>query len=115
MELDFSEVAAFSTGELIEKEVSLHENGQPLVGIVYVKRLPSVDVDRFMREVNHPDVEVAVHAVPRMLAKAIRKADGKAQFTAEKAGTLTNFNSKALMNVVLEVNKRASTEDLGND
>lgn len=114
MEFDFNDLGAFATDELVEKTVSLLDNGEPVEGIVFVKRLPSLEVDRFVRESQQGDVEMAVQAIPRLLAKAIRKSDGKAQFTAEKAGKLTNFNSKALLNAVMEVNKRTTTEDLGN-
>lgn len=114
MEFDFDELGAFATDELVEKTVSLQDKGEPLEGIVYVKRLPSVDIDRFTREASHGEVDVAVQAIPRLLSKAIRKADGKAQFTAEKAGKLTNFNRTALLNAVMDVNKRVSQEELGN-
>lgn len=114
MEFDFNDLGAFATDELVEKTVSLLDNGEPLEGVVFVKRLPSVEIDRFSREASHSDVDIAVNAIPRLLSKAIRKSDGKAQFTAEKAGKLTNFNRTALLNVVMEVNKRAATEDLGN-
>lgn len=115
MDFDFDDLGAFATDELVEKSVSLQDKGEPVTGIVHIKRLPSVDIDRFTREAGHSDVDVAVQAIPRLLAKAVRKPDGKPQFTAEKAGKLTNFNRTALLNAVMEVNKRVTTADLGNE
>lgn len=114
MDLNFSDISVFAGDELVPVTVTLHDKDTPHEGVVYIKRLPSVDIDRFLIEGASADTEVRVNAIPRLLNKAVRKADGKAHFTAEMAGKLTNFNRSALFKAVMEVNKKADAEEAGN-
>jgi len=114
MDLNFSELSIYSSNELVPVVVTLRDGEEPAEGTVYIKRLPSVEVDRFLIENSSPDADIRVNAIPRLLSKAVRKADGKAHFTAEQAGKLTNFNRWALFNAVMAENKKADSEELGN-
>lgn len=114
MDLNFSEIAVFSSDDLVPRTVTMLDGETPVEGIVYVKRMASVDIDRYHHEVRDPDREVRVQAVPRLISKAVRKADGKPHFTVDGAGKLTNPNRIVLLNAVIEVNKAIDQEKLGN-
>ncbi len=114
MDLDFTDISVFASDSLVPVVVTLHDNDEPVEGTVYIKRLPSVEIDRFLVEGASPDTDTRVNAIPRLLNKAVRKADGKAHFTAESAGKLTNFNRSALFKAVMQVNKKSDAEEAGN-
>lgn len=113
-ELNFSTLSVFSTDDLVPKTVTMFDNGEPVEGTVYVKRLPSIEIDRFAQESRDADREVRVNAVPRLLSKAIRRADGGAHLSVDAAGKLTNANRAALLKVATEVNKEQDASELGN-
>jgi len=113
-DLNFSELSVFSTDELVPRTVTMYDGDEPVEGTVYVKRLSSVEIDRFAHESRDSDREIRISAVPRFLAKAIRKADGKPHLTVESAGKLTNRNRKALLVVASEVNRETDASEAGN-
>lgn len=113
-DLNFNDLSIFSTDDLVPATVTMYDNGEPVEGTVYVKRVPSVEIDRFAQEHRDPDREVRIQAIPRFLSKTIRKADGKPHLSVEAAGRLTNANRAALLKVASEVNKEVNADALGN-
>ena len=112
--MDISELSLFASDDLTAKTVTLYDNGDPVEGVVYIRILPSTDIDRFALESKDPSMDIRVQAVPRLLSKAVRKADGKAHFSVDQAGKLTNANRTALLKVVTDVNKVPDEAELGN-
>ena len=112
--MDISELSLFASDDLTAKTVTLYDNGDPVEGVVYIRILPSTDIDRFALESKDPSMDIRVQSVPRLISKAVRKADGKAHFSVEQAGKLTNANRTALLKAVTEVNKVPDEDDLGN-
>lgn len=113
-DLNFNDLGVFSTEELVPKVVTMFDGSEPVQGTVYVRRLSSVEVDRFHQETKDPDVETRIGAIPRFLAKAIRKADGGSHLSVSSARQLTNANRTALLKAATEVNKETPGDDLGN-
>lgn len=113
-DLDFNELSVFSSDDLVPMTVTMFDGNEPVEGTVYVKRLSSVEIDRFAHESRDSDREVRIKATPRFLSKAIRRADGKPHLSADAAGKLTNANRAALLKVASEVNKELDPDTLGN-
>lgn len=111
MTLDLNTLGIFSTNELIPKDITI---GDQTVTI-YIRRLASIDLDRFVEETRDPDREVRVNAIPRVLAKCIRDESGKAHFTAENAAKLKPEPRGQFVKLFLEVNKRVDGGELGNE
>lgn len=110
MSTDLNALGIFTSDELVPKEVTI---GDETV-TVYVRVLPSIDVDRFIEETRDPDINVRVQSLPRVLAKSIRQENGKAHFTAEQAGRLNRKARAEFIRVFQEVNKSPEGNP-GND
>lgn len=109
MSTDLNALGVFASDDLVPKEVTIGEE----TVTVYVRVLPSIDLDRFYEEARDPDMNVRVNSLPRVLAKAIRDENGKALFTAEKAGTMKAKFRREFVRAFQEVN-RVPEADSGN-
>lgn len=109
MSTDLNKLGVFASEELIPKEITIGEEKVT----IHVRVLPSIDLDRFYEEARDPDMNVRVNSLPRVLAKAIRDENGKALFTAEKAGQMKAKFRREFVRVFQEVNK-VTEGDSGN-
>ena len=109
MSIDLKALGAFTTDELIPQTVKFGDKE----ATVYVRLLPSVEIDRFVEESRDPDINIRINAIPRLLSKSIRDEDGKAIFTVDAARMLKPFARKALMKAFDEVNAKRD-DDAGN-
>jgi hypothetical protein len=110
MSTDLNKLGVFASDDLVPKEVTIGEE----TVTVYVRVLPSIDLDRFVEETRDPDMNVRVNSLPRVLAKAIRDEDGKALFTAERAGQMKARFRQEFVRVFNEVNRVPREGDSGN-
>lgn len=109
MSTDLNALGVFAADELVPKELAIGEE----TVTVHVRVLPSIELDRFYEEARDPDMNVRVNSLPRVLAKAIRDENGKALFTAEKAGQMKAKFRREFVRVFQEVN-RVPDADSGN-
>jgi hypothetical protein len=111
-DLDFNTVGIFaSDDDLHAKEVTL--GGEKHV--VYVRKLPAFELRRYHEESTSEDIEVRLQAGFRILAKCIRREDGKAHMTLESAKRLKPAPVREFMRVFVEVNAKPDAEESGND
>jgi len=110
-ELDLNTAGAFaSDDDLHAREVSL--GGEKHV--VYVRRLPAMELRRFYEESQSTELEVRLNAGFRIVSKSIRKESGGPHVTADAAKKLKAGPMRELMRVFLDVNKLPDEEELGN-
>ena len=108
---DLNALGVFTSDELVPKEITI---GDTTI-TVHVRVLPSIDLDRFVEETRDPDINVRVNSLPRVLSKAIRQEDGRAQFTAEQAGKMKAKFRREFVRVFQEVNRMPKEGESGND
>ena len=110
-ELDLTAAGAFaSDDDLHAREVTLGGEKH----MVYVRRLPAMELRRFYEESQSSEIEVRLNAGFRVVAKVIRKENGAPHMTAEAAKKLKAAPMRELMRVFLDVNKLPDEEELGN-
>lgn len=105
---DFDLSKLYSTNELHPKEVTAC--GQTFT--VYVRRIPAVDLRRFVAETQSEDRDERAAAGFQALVKSIRREDGNAFATLEQYKKMDAEAIKALMAVFEEVNRQR--DELGN-
>jgi hypothetical protein len=110
-EFDLSSAGFYSSNELHAKEVKLGDE----TGVVFVRKLPALDLRRWGEEMKDPEMEVRINAGFRILAKSIRREDGKPHMTFEQAQKLKPEAVAELMRVFVDVNKLPPPEEAGND
>lgn len=111
--LDFSDAGFYSDESLTPKRVKVGDHE----GIVYVRKLPVIDLRRFQMETGHADQKVRETAGLMALVKGIRREDGGPHMTFEQAKKLKGVAVAELMRVFVEVNVEdgESAEEAGND
>lgn len=109
MSIDLKALGAFTSEELVPQEVTI--GGEAVT--VYVRVLPSVEIDRFVEETRDTDMNIRVQSIPRVLAKCIRDEDGKPIFSVEMAGKLKPLVRKEFLQAFKAVN--GGKADSGND
>jgi hypothetical protein len=110
MSTDLNALGVFASDDLVPKEITIGEE----TVTVYVRVLPSIELDRFVEESRDPDLNVRINSLPRVLAKAIRQEDGRAHFTAEQAGKMKRTYIRKFAKAFQDVNKTTAEDDLGN-
>lgn len=105
---DFDLSKLYSTNELHPKEVKAC--GQTFT--VYVRRIPALDLRRFVAETQSEDREERAAAGFNALVKSIRREDGNAFATLEQYKKMDAEAIKALMQAFEDVNRQR--EDAGN-
>jgi hypothetical protein len=112
MELDLNKAGAFaSNDDLHAREVIL--GGE--THTVFVRQLPAISLSRFSEESRSEDLETRLNAAFQIVSKAIRKEDGSPHMTFENAKRLKSGPMREFLRVLLDVNKQADSEALGND
>jgi hypothetical protein len=109
-DFDLTAAGFFASDDCVPCEVKL--GGE--TGTVYVKKLSAMDMRRWGEEMRDDDREVRINAGFRVLAKAIRREDGKAYFTEAQAQKLKLEAVQELTRVFVEVNKLPDAEEAGN-
>ena len=79
-----------------------------------MRRLPAVDLRRYVAESTSGDIDVRAHAGFAQLAKAIRNEDGTAAGSVDDYKKLDGDVVKELIRVFTEVNA-SNMGDVGND
>jgi hypothetical protein len=110
MSTDLNKLGVFASEDVVPKEITIGEE----TVTVYVRVLPSIELDRFYEEARDPDLNVRVNSLPRVLAKAIRQEDGRAHFSVEQAGKMKVKFRREFVRVFQEVNKTPAEGDSGN-
>lgn len=111
--IDFTDAGFYSDETLTPKRVKVGDHE----GLVYVRKLPVIDLRRFQMETTHPDQKVRETAGLMALVKGIRREDGKPHLTFEQAKKLKGLAVAELMRVFVEVNADGAPdpEEAGND
>lgn len=108
MAIKFSDY--YSTNDLHRKEITV----RGITDEVFVRRLPAMDMRRYVAELMSDDINVRSTAGLTALVKAIRDEDGKAADTIEGFKKLDVELLKELIRVFEEVNS-AKLDELGKD
>ena len=107
---DFDLKSLFSTKQTTRKTIE----ACGLTFDVYVRRLPAVDLRKFIYEQQHEDMAVRAEAGFEALTKAIRNEDGSAFATKDDYRKMDGEALSALLRAFTEINTQKS-EDVGND